>query len=231
MQGNETPSTGDSYLDLLDEAGRVVREIPVAGCVTVGRGALDFKPDVVIPGECQSASRQHAEIELREDQPVLTDHSRFGTIVNDSLLQHCSVELHHGDEIVFGLLETGWHVRFRIAHESGDVTSSADPMELLIVSETPRQVRIGRAVVEEHLGDRSFRLLKFLSENKGRWYPVAYLESSLWPDPDKSPYQTNQALSRFKKAINDLLSPYLSGREAIESWPHRGYRMKPRLEE
>jgi hypothetical protein len=230
MQGNETSPRGDYFLEVLDEVDRVVREIPLAGHVTVGRGGPDFTPDVSIPGECQSASRQHADIELRGERPVLADHSRFGTIVKSRLVQNASLPLHHGDDIVFGLAETGWHVRFRVADATGKETSPADPLELLVISEAPRQVRIGRLVVEEQLGDQAFRLLKFLAENKGRWYPIAYLASLLWPDPDTSPLQADQAMSRDKRRINILLSPYLGGQEAIESRPYRGYRMKPGLD-
>ena len=112
----------------------------------------------------------------------------------------------------------------------GNETSPADPLELLVVSKAPRLVRIGRLVVEEQLGDQAFRLLKFLAENKGRWYQVPSLVSLLWPNPDSSPYQAEQALSRDKRRINDLLSPYLGDQEAIQSWPHKGYRMKARLD-
>ena len=220
----------DYCLDVLDEAGRVMREVPVTGRVMVGRGSSDFTPDVMIPGECRSASRQHAAIELLGELPTLTDQSRFGTIVNGRVVHHGSVALNAGDEIVFGLPGDGLHIRFHVVGEMGNTTSPADPFELITVSETPRQIRIGRLVVEEHLGDRSFRLLKFLAGNKGRWYPTVDLGSLLWPDPDSSPYQANQALSRCKKQINDLLRPHLKGQDAIESWPHKGYRMKPRLE-
>jgi hypothetical protein len=229
MQGNETSPRADYFLEVLDEVDRAVREISLAGRVTVGRGGPDFTLDVTIPGECQSASRQHADIDLRGERPVLSDHSRYGTLVRGQLVHNASVPLRHGDDIVFGLAETGWHVRFRVA-AAGRETSPADPLELLVVSEAPRQVRLGRLVVEEQLGDQAFRLLKFLAVNKGRWYPVPYLVELLWPDPDTMPLQANQALARDKRRINDLLSPYLGGQEAIEAWPHRGYRMKPRLD-
>jgi len=110
------------------------------------------------------------------------------------------------------------------------MTLPVDSLELLAISDAPRQVRIGRLVIEEQLGDRAFRLLKFLANNKGQWYPVSHLASLLWPDPDTSPAQADQALSRYKRAINDLLRPHLGGQDAIESWPHRGYRIKSRLD-
>ena len=150
------------YLDVLDEAGRVSEEIPVAGPITIGRPSQEFTPDIEIPAQCRSASRQHATIKCQEDQLVLADHSRFGTIVNHTLMEHCSVPLHHGDEIIFGQSGDGWRVRFRAPNDPGITTTPADPMELLIVSEMPRQVRIGNEVLkEEHLGDRAFRLFKF----------------------------------------------------------------------
>lgn len=107
--------------------------------------------------------------------------------------------------------------------------SPGEPLESLTVSQIPRQVRIEERVIEEHLGDRAFRLLHFLSENKGNWYPVAHLVSLLYPDPDSSPEQADQALSRYKRAINDLLRPHLGGEDAVESWPNRGYRIRPSL--
>ena len=126
---------------------------------------------------------------------MLADHSRFGTVVNQSLVENRSVPLTHGDEIFFGLTEDGWRVRFRVASDTGGTTTPADPLELLVVSETPRQVRIGRQVVEEQLGDRAFRLLKYLCDHKGNWYTVDSLVSIIWPDAENSPLQANQALA------------------------------------
>ncbi|MBI4332350.1 MAG: FHA domain-containing protein [Chloroflexi bacterium] len=217
------------FLQALDDIGQVVRELPLAGVVTIGRGSPDFAPDVVIPGECQSASRQHAVIELGGDRPVLTDNSRLGTIVNGRRIEHTSVELHHGDEVVFGLEASGWRVRFRVAGHQ--VTYPPDPLEMLTVSETPRKVYIGQLAVEEHLGGRAFHLLKFLAEHKGGWYPLSNLASVLWPDPDRSPYSAETALSHYKKAINDLLRPHLQGQDALQARPYSGYRMKPRLDD
>ena len=88
-----------------------------------------------------------------------------------------------------------------------------------------------RQVVEEHLGNRAFVLLKFLSDHKGNWYTTETLIEFLFPDPDSAPLLANEALSRSKLEINRLIRPYIDGQDAIESWPHRGYRMKPRLEE
>lgn len=77
---------------------------------------------------------------------------------------------------------------------------------------------------------RPFLLLKFLSENKARWYPTNSLVNLLWPDPGKTPIAAKQALARSKKRITDLLSTYLDGQDDVESWPHNGYRMKPHLD-
>ena len=57
-----------------------------------------------------------------------------------------------------------------------------------------------------------------------------FLIDFLWPDPDSAPLQANEALSRYKKQINDLIRDYLNGQDAIESWPNRGYRIKLRLD-
>ena len=224
------------FFDVLDEEGRVLEEIPLAGLATIGRPARDCTPDIEIPTQCGSASRMHATIKLQGDQPVLVDHSTLGTIVNQTLVERSSVPLNHGDEIVFGQSGDGWRVRFRGPKDSGRTTTPADPLELLIVSEAPRQIRTGRQVVEEHLGDRAFFLLKYLSDHKGNWYPTKNLIGVLWPDADNSPLHANEALAKHKKQINDLLRPYIYGPDAIEdnaieSRPYRGYRMKPRLEE
>ena len=217
------------YLDVLDRRGAVAQEIPIAGTVKVGRASPQSHPDVVIPGECLSASRLHAVIETGPKGVVLTDRSSFGSIVNGKLIHGRSLELHNGDEVIFGKSHDGWHVRFRSPH-SDDGTTPADPLELLTVSESPRQVRVGRSVIEEHLGDRAFQLLIFLASHKGEWYPVSHLEELLWPDPDRSPYQAQQSLSRSKRAVNDLLRPYLNGQDAIKSWPNRGYCIRTRLD-
>lgn len=224
-----TPPKVEYFLQALDDIGHMVQETRIDGVVTIGRWSPDFAPNVVIPSECQSASRKHAVIELGGDRPILTDKSRFGTVVNGRRIEHTSVELHDGDEILFGLEADGWCARFRVA--SHEITVPADPLERLAVSETPRQVSIGHLIVEEHLGGRAFHLLKFLAEHKGRWYPKSNLASTLWPDPEISPLYTEPLLSRYKKAINDVLRPHLQGQDAIEARPYAGYRMKPRLED
>jgi len=227
--GEDTSERAD-ILEVLGEASRVVQEIPVSGYLRIGRRSPDFKADVLIPDECTSASRQHALLDLRGNRPVLEDRSRYGTIVNGSRLEHEVTELSDGDEIIFGMPGDGWRVRFRYVDQQG-VTKPADPLDLLTVSENPRQIRIGPDVIDENLGRDAFHLLTFLSENKGKWYPTRHLVDVLWSDdPDGGPIAPDQALSRGKKRVNDLLKPYLQGQDAIDSAPFRGYRMKPRLD-
>ena len=227
MEAPETSPATTRLLEVLGESDRVVNEVVVDRRLTIGRGSEDFAPDILAPPECRSVSRKHAALELHENRVLLTDSSRFGTRVNGIVVVDDSVELRNGDVVVFGLPADGLRARFVVRR---GVTSFVDPLQILTVSESPRQVRIGRLVIEERLGDRAFRLLKFLVENKGVWYPMTRLEDLLWPDPDKAPYQAAQALSRCKRDINDLLKPHLNGQEAIESWPHKGYRMKPGLD-
>ena len=90
---------------------------------------------------------------------------------------------------------------------------------------------IGREPVDEHLGNRAFRLLQILAANKGRWFPILHLTELLWPIPDDAPLFPNQALSRYKKAINVLLWPHLDMQDAIEMRPNHGYRTKVRLKQ
>jgi DNA-binding winged helix-turn-helix (wHTH) protein len=221
------------FFDELDEVGQPGRPVPVAdpanGPVTIGRIAGGSAPDVAVPPECRSVSREHAVIRLQGGRPVLADKSRFGTIVNGELIEGRAVELHHSDEIVFGLPADGWRVKFRVPSDS--YTKPQDPLESLAVSEAPRQIRINRLVVEERLGDRAFRLLKFLADHRGNWYPVNYLIGVLWPDPDRRPLNPNESLSHYKREINDILSPHLDGQEAIRAAPYRGYQMKTRLDQ
>jgi len=218
------------FLDVLDVSGDQEKEIAFAGPVRVGRASEDSSPDIIVPNGFRSVSRLHALLVPRGSDVLLTDQSRFGTLVNGQPVHNCLVRLQSGDEVVFGLPHDGWRVRVRAHENSLDITSSADPMEMLFVSDLPRQVRVGRLVVEESLGDRAFKLLMFLSGHKGEWYPISRLETIVWPDIDSSPYQTQQALSRAKRAINDLLRPHLRGQDAIESRPFHGYRMKARLD-
>ena len=225
--GDEESTSERAYvLEVLAEATRVVQEIPVSGYMTIGRGSEEFKPDVSIPDECTSASRQHAVLDLRGNRPVLKDQSRYGTIVNGIRLEHGATQLSDRDEIIFGSPQTGWRVRFRKRRNTEEV----DALELLTVSENPRQVRIGHDVIEEELGRDAFLLLKFLVENKGRSYPIDRLVDLLWPDSDKMPIAAKQALSRSKRMINDLLRAHLREQDAIVSKPYRGYRMKPGLD-
>ncbi len=155
MEAGQTRSEGDHVLEVLGEDGRVVREIRLSEYVTVGR-TEEFTPDVLIPDECTSTSRQHAVLDLRGSLPVLEDQSRFGTIVNGIRVEHGSFELSNRDEIIFGSAQTGWRVRFRMREEG---TVEVDPLELLTVMGNPREVRIGQVVVEEHLGRHAFHLL------------------------------------------------------------------------
>ena len=217
------------YLEVLDEASLAVQEILMSGYTRIGRGSEDLMPDVLIPPECASASRQHAMLDLRGDQPVLEDRSRYGTIVNGSRLMRGVMELSDRDEIIIGMPGDGWRVRFRHVDQK-DVTTSADPLELLTVSENPRQIRIGREVIDENLGRDAFLLLKFLSENKGRWYPTDRLVEMLWPDPDRMPIAAKQALAQVKRRVNQLIGPHIQGEDAIVSAPFKGYWMKPHLD-
>lgn len=216
-------------LEVLDETGLVVQEIPVSGYMRIGRGSAGCKPDVLIPDKCTSASRQHASLDFREDCPVLEDRSTYGTIVNGSRINRGVMELTDRDEITFGMPGDGWRVRLRCVDQR-NVTTPADPLELLTVSENPRQVRIGRDVIEENLGRDAFLLLKFLAENKGKWYPTDHSVDLLWPVPDRMPIAAKQALAQAKKRVNDLLGPHLQGEDAIVSAPFKGYRMKPHLD-
>ena len=229
MEFGEDSSERAYILEVLGEASRVVHEIPVSGYMRIGRGSEEFKPDVLIPPECTSASRKHGVLDLRGTKPVLEDRSRFGTLVNGSRVEQGVTELSDRDEIIFGLLGDGWRVRFRYVDQK-EVTSPADPFELLAISENPRQIRMGQLVIEENLGRDAFHLLNFLAENKGRWYPTDRLVDLLWPDPDRIPLAAKGALAKSKKRVNDLLRPYWQGQDAIESRPHRGYRMKLRLD-
>ncbi|GEM_PF-1881983 len=219
-------------LEVLDDASKVVPVIPVDGQVKIGLGSRDRTPDVVIPPACQSASRDHAVIKLGGDIPVLTDNSKFGTVVNGRRIVNSSVDLHDGDEIDFGLDADCWRVRFRVADYTSnfDGTITADPLELLSVSDNPWKISIGRSPISEHLGGYAFHLLKFLADHKGSWYPKEKLARALWPDPDHAPYLVDTTLSDCKKEINDLLKPHLKGQDAILSRPDSSYRMKPRLE-
>ena len=79
MGVGESTSERAYILEVLGEASRVVQEIPVSGHMRIGRLSAEFKPDVSIPDECTSASRQHAVLDLRGERPVLEDQSRYGT--------------------------------------------------------------------------------------------------------------------------------------------------------
>ena len=226
--GESTSETG-YILEVLGESSQGPKEIPVSGYVKIWRTTAESTSDVSIPDKCASASRQHAILDLRGERPVLEDHSRYGTMVNGTRIEHWPTELADRDEIIFGMPGDGWRVRFRYVDQR-EVTTPADSLELLTVSENPRQIRIGRDVIEEKLGRDAFLLLKFLSESRGRWYPTDRLVDLLWPDPDKMPIAAKGALAKAKKRVNDLLGPHLQGENAIQSWPHRGYRMKLRLD-
>lgn len=229
MEDDESTPERAYILEVLGEASKVVQEIPVSGYERIGRGSAEFKSGVLIPFECTSASRQHAVLDIRGDRPVLQDNSRFGTIINGSRVAKGATELSDRDEIIFGLPVDGWRVRFRHV-EQHPVTVGADPLDLLVVSDNPRQVRIGPDIIDENLGREAFLLLQFLSENKGKWYPTDRLVVVLWPDPDKMPIAAKQALAKCKRRINDVLRLYLHAQDAIVSKAYRGYQMKARLD-
>ena len=229
MGDSRTPQNAEYFLDVLDEQGLVLRQIPLAQRATVGRSSAGSMPDVVVPADCGSVSRRHATIEICQPQPVLTDHSAYGTTVNNAPITNTSVGLDHGDLIVFGLPQDGWRVRFRSVGESSR-TIPPDPLSMLVVSERPRQVSVGRLILDEQLGNRAFRLLTFLWDHRGEWYTTNHLVDLLWPDLDALPLEAKQALSRYKRIINDLLRPHLAGEDAVEMHPHKGYRMKLRLD-
>ena len=80
----------------------------------IGRRSTEHKPDVAIPDNCASASREHAVLDLRGERPVLEDQSRYGILINGIRLEHRVTELSDGDEIIFGMREDGWRIRFRL---------------------------------------------------------------------------------------------------------------------
>lgn len=103
-----------------------------------------------------------------------------------------------------------------------------DPIQSLEVSDDPRRITILGKVVPENLGGNAFRLLKFLADRKGDWFPTTRLTTVVWPN--EPPVNSGTALSQAKRAINDTLRPYLGGDDAVESWPFLGYSMKPSLQ-
>ena len=227
MHETTLPTIDCCYLEVLNDVGHTIKVVTVIGEATVGRASEDQTPDVVIPAECQSASRRHAVFNFSDGRPVITDSSRYGTIVNDQVIHEQSLSLADGDLVVFGWKNDGWRVRVRF--QGPQMTELRDPLELLVVSPVPRQVMIGRERVDEKLGDRAFRLLQILAANKGQWFPINSLAEMLWPIPDNAPEIPNQAVARYKKAINDLLRHHLDEQDAIEMRPFQGYRMKVRL--
>ena len=70
-------------------------------------------------------------------------------------------------------------------------------------------------MIEEKLGRDAFHLIKFLSEDRGKWYPTDSLVDLLWPDPDRMPIAPHQALAKCKRRVNDLLKPFFSEQDAI----------------
>jgi pSer/pThr/pTyr-binding forkhead associated (FHA) protein len=84
--------------------------------VTVGRilaEAPGSKPDINLLDRAESGtvSRQHAQLEHRDSQYLLTDlKSTNHTFVNDRMLTpEAAVELQDGDTIQFGKLRTTFH--------------------------------------------------------------------------------------------------------------------------
>ena len=110
MHENTPPAIDQIYLEVLDDVGHSVKVVTVTEEATIGRASEDQTPDIVVPAECQSASRRHAVLGFSEGRPVLTDSSRYGTIVNDQVILGQSVALDDSDLIVFGSRNDGWRV-------------------------------------------------------------------------------------------------------------------------
>ncbi|MDP6455327.1 MAG: FHA domain-containing protein [SAR202 cluster bacterium] len=218
-------------LEAIIEGNRKGPRYPVSEYVTIGRGSEDFEPDVLIPEECRSASRNHAALDLRGDSKVLSDGSRLGTLRNGALIHNETVQVSSGDEFIFGRRADGWRVRLRYVGPSRTTDIDDDRLlELLTVSEEdPRQIRIGQELIDENLGRAAFELIAFLSERRGLWYPLDRLETVLWPD-GLGPIAKRSALANAKRKINDLLRPHLLDQYVIESKPFLGYRMKSELD-
>ncbi|MBM3945563.1 MAG: FHA domain-containing protein [SAR202 cluster bacterium] len=147
-----TQSAGEYFFDILDDGGRIARSVAVRPGATIGRKGEGPAPDVQAPPECQSTSRRHAVLLEVDGAAYLNDGSRYGTLVNGALVHNAKAPLRHGDSLVFGLAKDGWHVRFRSASALRDTTAPADALELLTVTRVPREVRIGRQVLNERLG-------------------------------------------------------------------------------
>ena len=74
------------YLEVLDDDGHRVKVVTVSEEATIGRASEKHTPDIVVPSECQSASRRHAVLGFSDGRPILTDSSKFGTVVNDRVV-------------------------------------------------------------------------------------------------------------------------------------------------
>ena len=76
--------------------------------ITIGR---DSRNDIRIDERWDTVSNEHADIELRGDRLIFTDHSSNGTIINGQKIHHDHVGIYPNDKILLaGVYELDWNV-------------------------------------------------------------------------------------------------------------------------
>lgn len=225
-----TDSSGEvnyCYFEVLGDFNQAVKVVKVAEGATIGRALENQELDILVPAECQSTSRRHATLAFLEGSPILTDHSKFGTIVNNRVTHGESVVLNEYDTIIFGWKADGWRIRVQF-HEI-PMTAVPKFVEMVLVSVVPRKVMIRGRDIDERMGNKAFDLLHFLAANTGQWFPINHLAEIIWSIPDDAPEMPNIALAKMRRSVNDYLREPLEGEDAIDMIPFNGYSMKKRL--
>lgn len=206
---------------LLKDAVGAERLIPFDQPVlTVGR-----EPTCTIRVDSPYVSRQHARIELHDDQTMLVDlGSRNGSLLNGERVEG-TVALAPGDVVTIAdvtlecLAEEGLDGTTRTFASKRPITPVA--LDLLVVDTQAYEVQIGGKTLKRRLSAQEFELLSHLYANRERVCQRQELGDAIWGGGNWDPNMLHRLVHRLK----EKLEPIPEKPRYIQTIPWVGYRL------
>jgi hypothetical protein len=206
---------------LLKDASGVERLVPLdKPVITVGR-----EPTCTIRVDSPYVSRQHARIEVRQDEAVLVDlGSRNGSLLNGERVQGTTT-LAPGDIVTIAdvtlecLAETALDGTTRTY--AGRRQEPAPPPDLLRVDAQAFEVHIGASKLDRRLSAQEFELLSYLYTNRERVCQRQELGDAIWGAGNWDPNMLHRLVHRLKEKIE----PVPEKTRYVQTVPWVGYRL------
>ncbi|MCS7088666.1 MAG: FHA domain-containing protein [Thermoflexales bacterium] len=186
--------------------------------VSIGR-TVTGQNDIVLSPDDLTASRQHATLTLEGNTWVIEDHSRNGTRVNDRVLRHERLALHHGDRIRIGhtfdvtfyivgetqwTRESDWNVD-ELANRASFLNEAPPVTTGLWLSPNAAVWRDG-VRLPVWLSRTEYRLLKHLMQHAGNVCEYAEIIKAVWNDKARSKDNVHELVYRVRHKIEPIPS-------------------------